>query len=255
MEDAQAAKKKNREEKKKETKEETSYKKPRTDFRDKKPPSIGSLNRCDSHHARKAHIREAHEITLKEVLDVEEMEYTPLIQFGQAERTGPKNLHNDALVITVLLANYEVKFPTAGGVGEIQGDTLQSRKCYVEAMHKRMEEAKGTKGSSHKVQPAEELLNVELVPRDLEKITKIDSQLENAIQEEIIECLCHNIDIFACTPQDLEGIDPNVITHHLNIDPSITSVKQMKRHFGSDKNKIIQAKVDKIMAAVHIEEI
>ncbi|KAL0461351.1 UNVERIFIED_CONTAM: hypothetical protein Slati_0022700 [Sesamum latifolium] len=62
----------------------------------------------DSHHARKLQVREAHDITTKEVLDVEAMEDTPLIQFGRAERSGPKASHNDALVITALLANYEV---------------------------------------------------------------------------------------------------------------------------------------------------
>ncbi|KAK4394432.1 hypothetical protein Sango_1597500 [Sesamum angolense] len=46
----------------------------------------GGPNRGDSHRARKS----------------------PFIQFGQAERSGPKNAHKDTLVITVLLANYEV---------------------------------------------------------------------------------------------------------------------------------------------------
>ncbi|KAL0301937.1 UNVERIFIED_CONTAM: hypothetical protein Sradi_6470500 [Sesamum radiatum] len=46
---------------------------------------------------------------MKEVLDAEAIEDTPLIQFGRAERSGHKNAHNDALVITALLANYEVR--------------------------------------------------------------------------------------------------------------------------------------------------
>ncbi|KAK4388450.1 hypothetical protein Sango_2451600 [Sesamum angolense] len=62
----------------------------------------------DSHHARKAQVREAHDVSLKEILDVEAMEDVPLIQFGRMEKTGPKNFHNDVLVITALLANYEV---------------------------------------------------------------------------------------------------------------------------------------------------
>ncbi|KAL0400298.1 UNVERIFIED_CONTAM: hypothetical protein Sradi_2373100 [Sesamum radiatum] len=62
----------------------------------------------DSHHAQKSQIREGHDISLKEVLDVEAMEEAPLIQFGRAERSGPKTSHNDSLVITALLANYEV---------------------------------------------------------------------------------------------------------------------------------------------------
>ncbi|KAL0413200.1 UNVERIFIED_CONTAM: hypothetical protein Sradi_1521700 [Sesamum radiatum] len=37
------------------------------------------------------------------------MEDAPLIQFGRAERSEPKTSHNDALVITALLANNEVE--------------------------------------------------------------------------------------------------------------------------------------------------
>ncbi|KAL0448611.1 UNVERIFIED_CONTAM: hypothetical protein Slati_1417500 [Sesamum latifolium] len=61
----------------------------------------------DSHHARKAEVRKAYNETIKEVLDVETAEDTPIIQFGRAEHSAPKSSHNDALVITVL-ANYEV---------------------------------------------------------------------------------------------------------------------------------------------------
>ncbi|KAL0453958.1 UNVERIFIED_CONTAM: hypothetical protein Slati_1373900 [Sesamum latifolium] len=43
----------------------------------------------DSHQARKSQVWEAHQISIKEVLDVETMEDTPLIQFEQAERSGP----------------------------------------------------------------------------------------------------------------------------------------------------------------------
>ncbi|KAL0302300.1 UNVERIFIED_CONTAM: hypothetical protein Scaly_2565900 [Sesamum calycinum] len=162
----------------------------------------------NSHYARKEQVREAHDVSLKEVLDVDAMEDTPFIQFGRTEKLGSKTHHNDALVITALLANYEVgrifidfgtstniifgeaydqmqlgdiplvkvntslygfahprdvsstynavlgkstlnasqaiistyhmkiKFPAPGGVGEVQGDPLQSRKCYIEAVHK-----------------------------------------------------------------------------------------------------------------------
>ncbi|KAL0428160.1 UNVERIFIED_CONTAM: hypothetical protein Slati_2990800 [Sesamum latifolium] len=149
----------------------------------------------DSDQAQKSQIREAHQISIKEVLDVETMEDAPLIQFGRAERSGPQTMHNDALVITAILADYEVgrifidsgssadilfgeaydqmqlgdvslekvntslygfagevvhprgmavistyhmkiKFPTPGGIREVQGDPLQSRRCYVDAVRR-----------------------------------------------------------------------------------------------------------------------
>ncbi|KAL0416465.1 UNVERIFIED_CONTAM: hypothetical protein Slati_3478400 [Sesamum latifolium] len=55
--------------------------------------------------------------------------------------------------------------------------------------------------------------------------------------------------------QDLEGIDPGVITHHLNLDPTIRPVKQKKGHFRPEKDKIIQGEVNKLLTAGHIKEI
>ncbi|KAL0401755.1 UNVERIFIED_CONTAM: hypothetical protein Slati_4205400 [Sesamum latifolium] len=68
----------------------------------------GGPSRGDSHRARKPQIREGHDMSLKKVIEVEAMEDTPLIQFERAERSGPRTSHNDALVITAVLADYEV---------------------------------------------------------------------------------------------------------------------------------------------------
>ncbi|KAL0415761.1 UNVERIFIED_CONTAM: hypothetical protein Slati_3408000 [Sesamum latifolium] len=170
----------------------------------------------------------------------------------------------------------KIKFPTPGGIGEVQGDPLQSRRCYVDAVRRgekrggddtqdkappskkgkapeeKISEATETPA---KVQPAEELLNIQIIPGDPDKTTRIGSHLGEEAKKEITLCLQRNADIFAWTPQDLEGIDPQVITHHLNIDPNCKPVKQKKRHFGPEKDKIIQAEVNKLMAAGHIEEI
>ncbi|KAL0303307.1 UNVERIFIED_CONTAM: hypothetical protein Sradi_6198800 [Sesamum radiatum] len=62
----------------------------------------------DSHKAWKSQVREAHQISIKEALDIETVEDAPIIQFGRAERSGPQTIHNDALVITAMIANYEV---------------------------------------------------------------------------------------------------------------------------------------------------
>ncbi|KAL0439951.1 UNVERIFIED_CONTAM: hypothetical protein Slati_2478100 [Sesamum latifolium] len=197
----------------------------------------GGPSEGESHQARKSQVREAHQISIKEVLDIETMEDAPIIQFGRAERSGPQTTHNDALVITATIANYEVgrifidsgssadilfgeaydqmqlgdvslekavvstyhmkiKFSTPGGVGEVQGDPLQSRECYVEAVCKGQKRnvdddldqvPPGKKGKKPeeknseeaetpaKVQPAEELLNMEIIPRNPNKTTRIGS--------------------------------------------------------------------------------
>ncbi|KAL0412207.1 UNVERIFIED_CONTAM: Pro-Pol polyprotein [Sesamum latifolium] len=270
------------------------------------------------------------------------MEDTPLIQFGRAERSDSQTIHNDALVITAVLANYEVgrifidfgssadilfgeeydqmqlgdvslekvntllygftgevvhprgmvslpltmergatrktcllkflvvdvpsaytvilgrptlntfqaiistyhmkiKFSTLGGVGEVQGDPLQSRRCYVDTVRKGQKrngddapdrtppskKGKALEGENSKetetptkVQPAEQLLNIEIIPGNPDKTTRIDSHLDEEAK-----------------------------------DPNCKPVKQKKRHFGPEKDKIIQVEVNKLRAAGHIEEI
>ncbi|KAL0437589.1 UNVERIFIED_CONTAM: hypothetical protein Sradi_0466800 [Sesamum radiatum] len=96
-----------------------------------------------------------------------------------------------------------------------------------------------------------ELLNIEIIPGHPDKTTRIGSQMSEETKKEVVRCFQCNADIFAWTPQDLKGIDPKVTTHYHNIDPSVKLVKQKKRHFGSEKDKIIQTKVDKLMAAGH----
>ncbi|KAL0405403.1 UNVERIFIED_CONTAM: hypothetical protein Slati_3854200 [Sesamum latifolium] len=205
-----------------------------------------------------------------------------LTSFDVGSWAHPKNLHDEipggrraspysailgrptlnAFQAIIFTYHVKIKFPAPRGVGEVQGDLLQSRKCYVEAVQgaqgalpnergkdvETEEEPEGG-GDAFEGQPAEKLLNIKLIPGDSKKPTLIGSQIDDATRKEVIQCLQHNIDIFAWIPQDLEGIDPNVITYYLNIDPNIKLLKQKKRHFGPKKDKIIQAEVDKLMIA------
>ncbi|KAL0455084.1 UNVERIFIED_CONTAM: putative protein K02A2.6 [Sesamum latifolium] len=61
------------------------------------------------------------------------------------------------------------------------------------------------------VQPVEELLTVELIPGNPDKITKIGSKMKEDVREQVTSCLRKNKDIFAWTSQDLEGIDPGEV--------------------------------------------
>ncbi|KAL0402391.1 UNVERIFIED_CONTAM: hypothetical protein Slati_4269000 [Sesamum latifolium] len=213
MEDAQTAKKQSRGEKGKEVKEETPSKKPRIDTRDKKPP-----------FQRRGSTPSGHDLT-------------PL---DTGSRNHPKNL-------CVEIFSSRRAICVQWGVGEVHGDHLQSRKCYVKAVRK-----------GQKRNPYEDHQGVPPNKKGKEAVAEgAPEEMETPAKakEEIILCLQRNADIFAWAPQDLEGIDPKVITHHLNIDPGIKPVKQKKRHFGPEKDKVIQAEVDKLMAAGHIEEI
>ncbi|KAL0457962.1 UNVERIFIED_CONTAM: hypothetical protein Slati_0423400 [Sesamum latifolium] len=70
---------------------------------------VGGPADGDSQRARKAQVREAYGTAVREVMDVEPTNDAPLIQFNKEERSGPRTPGNDALVITALLANYEIE--------------------------------------------------------------------------------------------------------------------------------------------------
>ncbi|KAL2227952.1 UNVERIFIED_CONTAM: hypothetical protein Sindi_1774900 [Sesamum indicum] len=93
-----------------------------------------------------------------------------------------------------------------------------------------------------KVQPIKELMNIKIILKAPEKVTPIGSQLKKATRKEIIKCLHRNTDIFSWSPQDLVGIDHNVIAHHLNIDARMKPVKQKKRHLDLRKTRLSSQK-------------
>jgi hypothetical protein len=53
----------------------------------------------------------------------------------------------------------------------------------------------------------------------------------------------------------MPGIDPDIISHRLNIDPTARPVKQKKRNFAPERNKAIAEEVDKLMDANFIREV
>ncbi|KAL0445884.1 UNVERIFIED_CONTAM: hypothetical protein Slati_1716300 [Sesamum latifolium] len=156
----------------------------------------------------------------------------------------------------------KIKFPVVGGV--CRGYQRGKKRILEEALGEENSNKRGKDSMPRPeikeeapvaVQPVEELLTVELIPGDPDKITKIRSKMKEDVREQVTNCLRKNKDIFAWTPQDLEGIDPGVIIHHLNLDPTIRPVKQKKWHFGPEKDKIIQGEVNKLLAVRHIREI
>ncbi|KAL0313277.1 UNVERIFIED_CONTAM: hypothetical protein Sradi_5727000 [Sesamum radiatum] len=117
--------------------------------------------------------------------------------------------HLDTFQAVISTYHMKIKFPTLGGVGEVQGDPLQSKRCYVEAIRKgqkwsvddaldqvppskkgRTPEGENSEEieTPAKVQSAEELLNIEIIPENLDKTTGIGSHLGKDAKKEITLC-------------------------------------------------------------------
>ncbi|KAI3468832.1 hypothetical protein Pfo_025495 [Paulownia fortunei] len=296
---------------------------------------LGGPTDGDSNRARKAYARSTPGGSKEEVHKINE---GPVIQFGPHDMVGLQAPHNDALVITAIMANFDVarimvdigssvdvlfyeaykkmnlnitlqprssrsmgqvilpislgtepmrktrmvkflvvdsfsayniilgrpslntfqavvstfhmnlKFLVDKGIEEVEGDQCSARRCYVEAAER------PSKEQEH-VMPNEELINIELIPGDGTRTTRIGTQLSQELIDDMTQFLRNNIDIFAWNVRDLEGIDPSVAVHHLNVDPTYKPVKQKRRHFGPEKDKVIQKEVEKLLEAGHIREI
>ena len=114
-----------------------------------------------------------------------------------------------------------IKFPTEYGVGEVQGDQLAARECYLAMLA--MDEQTQTMNIEERrivAEPIEALEDIPLDEDDPGKSTRIKADLEEKIKKGLIRFLRENIDMFAWSYEDMPGIDPSVITHCLNVYPS-----------------------------------
>ncbi|CAL2237869.1 unnamed protein product [Prunus armeniaca] len=65
----------------------------------------------------------------------------------------------------------------------------------------------------------------------------------------------NNKDMFAWSPSDMPGIDPNTICHRLHVNPASKPVVQKRRNFVPERVAIIEAEIDKVLATGFIEEV
>ncbi|KAJ9557127.1 hypothetical protein OSB04_011741 [Centaurea solstitialis] len=62
-------------------------------------------------------------------------------------------------------------------------------------------------------------------------------------------------DCFAWSQEDMVGIDPNIISHKLNVDPTFKPIKQKRRKFAPERNKVINDEVDNLLKTGKIREV
>ena len=107
-----------------------------------------------------------------------------------------------------------IKFPTEHGVGQVQGDQLAARECYLVMLA--MDEQVQTMNIEEKrivAKPTEVLENIPLDESDLEKYTRVGAELEKNTKKDLVQFLKENVNVFAWSHEDMPGINPGVITH------------------------------------------
>ena len=153
-----------------------------------------------------------------------------------------------------------IKFPTISGVGMVRGDQRVARECYSASMKQKtvdniyLDELDMRDEVLTRPKSSDEL---ELVPLDddPEHLTYIGSKLAEDLKSLLTHFLRQNKDIFAWKQVDMGGIDPTVITHRLNVSPSFKPVKQKRRSFVPERQKVINEEVGKLLQAGAIIEV
>ncbi|KAK3043551.1 hypothetical protein RJ639_002130 [Escallonia herrerae] len=134
----------------------------------------------------------------------------------------------------------KLKFPTEHGIGEVKGDQTTARQCYVTSCRSKNKEAliiedlrEDTK--MQRGEPVKDLVSIEVYPGEEDKTVRIGSNLKEVTKLELVNLLRTYADIFAWTAADMPGIDPEIITHRLNVDPSKKhkSFQELKTYLSS----------------------
>ncbi|XP_072064468.1 uncharacterized protein [Arachis hypogaea] len=157
----------------------------------------------------------------------------------------------------------------------VYSDQIQARQCYHESLKIKTERNPETElqretlhvsniSEAADLDPRKDLHNRLSPTDDLEKVilnsndnhvTYISSSLPASIKRHITDILQINADLFAWTPADMSGIDPNFICHKLQIDPKIRPIAQKKRIMGNEKRSAYLEETKKLLEAGFIKEL
>ena len=114
-----------------------------------------------------------------------------------------------------------IEFPTDYGVGELRGNQVAARECYIAMLE--MEDQQQTMCIGEKralAKPVEELEEVNLDNSRPERTTRIGTLASWPLSQALTTFLRNNQDVFTWSHEDMPGIDPSIIVHKLNVSPS-----------------------------------
>ncbi|XP_074374074.1 uncharacterized protein LOC141714454 [Apium graveolens] len=181
------------------------------------------------------------------------------------------------------IPHLKLKFPTEKGVGEMRGDQKTARIIMLEDLERDQEyegpdgtgkrkraesepsgsretlnielEKFGADLSSPIAEPAAETEEVELYAGHSGKMVRIGKNMGADLKAKVIAVIRQYHDVFAWGPEDMPGLDLKTTMHCLNVQPEAKTVKQRKRTFAVERQKVIETEVEKLLEAKFIEEI
>ena len=71
----------------------------------------------------------------------------------------------------------------------------------------------------------------------------------------LIKFLKENLDVFAWSYEDMQGISPMIIQHKLNVNPERKHVQQRPRAFAPERDQAVTEEVTKLLVTGFIREV
>ena len=176
-------------------------------------------------------------------------------------------LHTLGAVSSTL--HQKVKYPSEDQVLEILESQSMARQCLVVAIQHRTE-AKTSAAAENDLQQLEtpaslfskladevkcEDLEKVVVEDDPEKLFQVGAQMPLLEKEQLVEFLRKNVDVFAWNAYEAQGVDPNFICHHLNVNPFIIPRRQPPRRPSKEHAEAVKNEVTKLKQAGAIKEV
>ena len=121
------------------------------------------------------------------------------------------------------------------GIEEVQDDQLAARECYLAML--RMDEELLTMNIEERRKIIESIEILEDIPLDesnSEKFRRIVTSMGEKTKQDLVQFLKKSKDVFTWSHEDMLGIDPSVITYHLNVSLSYEPILQKRRVFAPE---------------------
>jgi prolyl oligopeptidase PreP (S9A serine peptidase family) len=88
-----------------------------------------------------------------------------------------------------------------------------------------------------------------------DRAVTIGAHLNPEEEKELMQFLNQNKDVFAWSAKDLQGVDRDIIEHVLETDEKIAQKKQKLRKMSEEKEKAVEAEVQRLQDAKVIREV
>ncbi|XP_072058129.1 uncharacterized protein [Arachis hypogaea] len=168
----------------------------------------------------------------------------------------------EAVINTKLL---EMKFVADdGSVGSIKGDLETAVACDNASLslRKKSKEASGVflvdldtrVDDKPRSEPEGDLEKFKVSDTE-EKFTFVNRNLPHELKEPLVEMIRVNGDVFAWTPADMLGIDPQVMSHHLAVKPGTRPVAQRRRKMSQKRAEEVARQTTSLLEVGFIREL